>query len=67
MMLQTKSRTNAVDNPTWIQAMNGLFAEEYWEAACVKIETLEKIDAWSVVDRTDAMNVLPSTWVFKLS
>jgi hypothetical protein len=42
-----------------------MFAEEYWEAACIEIETLENIDAWSVVDRTDDMNMLPSTWAFK--
>ena len=65
MMLQAKSRTNQADNPTWIQAMNGPFAEDYWEAACVEVETLETIDAWSVVDRHANMNVLPSTWAFK--
>ena len=45
--------------------MNGPFSREYWEAACIKIETLEKMDAWSVEERTPEMNVLPSTWAFK--
>lgn len=45
--------------------MNGPFAEEYWQAACVEVETLEEMDAWEVVYRTDEMNILPSTWAFK--
>ena len=45
--------------------MNGPFAQEYWEAACIKIETLERMEAWEVVERTPEMNVLPSTWAFK--
>jgi hypothetical protein len=65
LMLQAKSKSNSEDNPDWLKAMNGPFAEEYWEAACIEIETLEKIDAWDVVERTPEMNVLPSTWAFK--
>ena len=42
--------------------MNGPFTEEYWEAVCIEIETLEKIDAWDVVERLPEMNVLPSTF-----
>ena len=45
--------------------MNGPFAEEYWEAACIEIETLEDMDAWEVVKCIPEMNVLPSTWAFK--
>ena len=66
LMLQVRLKgKNDPDNTNWWQAMNGPFAAEYWEAACVEVETLEKMDAWSVVDRTDDMNVLPSTWAFK--
>ena len=64
-MLAAKSKGNKVDNPDWMQAMNGPFSREYWEAACIEIETLEKMDAWSVEDRTPEMSVLPSTWAFK--
>ena len=47
--------------------MNGPYAEEYWKAAQIEIETLEKIKAWTVVPRTDDItNVLPSTWAFKV-
>ena len=31
--------------------MNGPYAEEYWKAAQLEIETLEKIKAWTVVVR----------------
>ena len=65
MMLAAKSRGNDSDSPDWFKAINGPFAQEYWEAACVEVETLEKMDAWDVVDRTPDMNVLPSTWAFK--
>ena len=30
MMLQAKLKSNPADNPNWIQAMSGPFAEEYW-------------------------------------
>ena len=65
LLLQAKSQASKEDNPNWWQAMNGPFAEEYWKAACIEIETLEKMDAWSVMERSDDMNVLPSTWAFK--
>ena len=54
------------DTPNWNQAMNGPYSEEYWEAAQVEIDTLERqMKAWDVVPRTDDMNVLGSTWAFK--
>ncbi|KAL7523033.1 hypothetical protein ACHAWF_000335 [Thalassiosira exigua] len=31
-----------------------------------EIATLEGMESWEVVDRTDDMNVLPSTWAFKI-
>jgi hypothetical protein len=47
--------------------MNGPYAEEYWKAAQIEIETLERIKAWTVVPHADDItNVLPSTWAFKL-
>jgi hypothetical protein len=47
--------------------MNGLYAKEYWKVAQLEIETLERIQAWTVVPRTnDITNVLPSTWTFKV-
>ncbi len=47
--------------------MNGPYAEEYWKATQIEIETLEQIKAWTVAPRTDNItNVLPSTWAFKV-
>jgi hypothetical protein len=67
LILAAKTAASKEDNPTWWQAMNGPYAEEYWKAAQLEIETLEKIKAWTVVPRTDDItNVLPSTWAFKV-
>jgi len=46
--------------------MNGLYSEQYFEATKTEVMTLEIKDSWLVVDRTENMNVLPSTWAFKL-
>jgi hypothetical protein len=67
LILAAKTAASKEDNPTWWQAMNGPYAEEYWKAAQLEIETLENIKAWTVVPRTDDItNVLPSTWAFKV-
>jgi len=64
-LLKAKAAASKEDNPNWWQAMNGPCAQEYWESACIEVETLEAMDAWTVVERKDEMNVLPSTWAFK--
>ena len=64
-VLAAKTAASSADNPTWDQAMKGPFAEEYWRAAELEVETLERIRAWIVVERTADMNVLPGTWAFK--
>ena len=46
--------------------MHGPFADEYCKAAITEIETLEAINTLEIVDRTQDMNVLKSTCVFKL-
>ena len=66
LILAAKSAASKEDNPTWWQAMNGPYAEQYFKAAEVEILTLEGKDSWVVVERTSDMNVLPSTWAFKL-
>jgi hypothetical protein len=67
LILAAKTATTKVGNPTWWQAMNGPYAEEYWKATQIEIETLERIQAWTVVPRTDDItNILPSTWAFKV-
>ena len=64
-MLAAKTADTKVDNPNWKQAMNGPFADEYLEAACTEVETLEKMKAWKIAEREVTMNVLSSTWAFK--
>ena len=65
LMLAAKTAASADDSPNWRQAMNGPFADEYWEAACTEVETLENMKAWEVVEREVTMNVLSSTWAFR--
>ena len=45
--------------------MHGPFANEYWEAVCPDVETLENMKSWDVVDHGTSMYVLSSIWVFK--
>eukprot|EP01082_Thalassiosira_pseudonana_P009463 g8665.t1 g8665 contig3:647373-650417(+) len=66
LFLQARSAASKEDYPNYWQAMNGPFAEEYWKAAVKEIETLEGMNAWTVVEREDDMNVIDSTWAFKL-
>ena len=66
LFLKAKAAASKEDNPTWWQAMAGPFADDYWKAAVIEIETLEQMEAWEVVDRTEDMHVLDSTWAFKL-
>ena len=51
LFLKAKSMASAEDNPNWRQAMEGRFADEYWEAAKIEMQTLEGKEAWTVVDR----------------
>ena len=64
MLSVTLTRTIG-DNSNWKQAMNSPFANKSWELVCTEVETLEKMDAWNVVEREVSVNVLPSTWAFK--
>ncbi len=50
LILAAKTAAIKEDNPTRCQeAMNGPYAEEYWKAAQIEIETLERIKSWTVV------------------
>jgi hypothetical protein len=66
LFLKAKSEASKEDNPSWKQATNGPFKEEYWRAAVKELETLKAMDAWEVVDRSKAENVIDSIWAFKL-
>ena len=43
-------------------AIRGPFVDEYGKAACDEIETLCKMGYWDMIDRTDEMSVIDSTW-----
>ena len=60
------AKANDADNPTWEQAMNGPNADGFWKACETEIETLKRKNVWDVVERESWMNVLPSTWAFKV-
>ena len=64
MLLSSKS--NSADNPKWFEAINGPFREQFAEAVREAIKTLTKINAWNKVKRENWMNVLKSTWAFKI-
>ena len=64
-VLLAKTSASSADNPPWEQAMKGPFAEDYWKAAEVEVKTLEKITAWTVVEKDEAENILPGNWAFK--
>jgi hypothetical protein len=58
---------NDADNPTWAEAMNGPNAQGFCNMMDKEIGMLEQYkDAWDVVKREPWMNVLPSTWAFKV-
>ncbi len=69
LFLKAYSAASKADNPSWLEATRGKFAEEYWEGMKLEIVTLENIDAWSGVDCYDSdgalHHVIPSTWAFK--
>lgn len=60
------AKANDEDNPTWEEAMNGPFAEGFHEACKKELDTLESMGVWEVVKREKWMNVLPSTWAFRI-
>ena len=64
-MLASKTTNTNGENTILIQEMNGPFADEYWEASGAKVETLESMKYWEVVEREVSMNVLSYTWEFK--
>ena len=63
--LNAKLGISKADNPGWDEAMNGPDAAEFWKAAEVEIATLEKMGAWTVVDRPKDKPILKSLWAFK--
>ena len=64
-VLAAKSQTSDEDSPTWSMAMNGLFAEEYWQACEIEMDTLQKTEAWDVVKIPPGIKPIQSTWAFR--
>jgi hypothetical protein len=61
-----KVRGGDADNPTHQQAINGSDSAEYLKAMKLEVATLVGQRTWESVPRTKGMNVLKSTWEFKL-
>ena len=64
MMLAAKA--NSEDNPNWHTAMNGPYSDQFFDAMVEEINTLEQIGAWTKVLKDKSMNILKSTWAFKV-
>jgi hypothetical protein len=67
LFLKAHSAASREDNPSWKQATQGKFADEYWKAMELEVATLEALDAWEVkeYDPSTMKNVIKSTWAFK--
>ena len=66
LFLKAHSAASKADKPNYSDAMSGEFADEFWEAAIVELETLEEMEAWEVVNRPPDANVIESIWAFKI-
>ena len=66
LVLKAKVASIKEDNLTWWEAILGSFADEYWKVAITEIETVEAMNTLELVDHTEDMNVLLSTWALKL-
>ena len=66
LFLQAKAATNKADFASWKEALRSEHASEWYQAAQIEVETLEKMKCWEVVDRLPSMKVLGSTWALRL-
>lgn len=66
LFLRAKAAASKADNPSWREAMSSPEADQWMEACKIEVGTLEGMDSWEVVDRSDSMKVLPSTWAFRI-
>ncbi len=67
LFLKAHSTASKSDNPSWKEATQGKFADEYWKAMELEIATLEARGAWEVLenDSETMPDVIQSTWAFK--
>ena len=66
LFLKSKYPDSKEDNPNRWQAINGTFSYKYCMSGCKNIQSSELMEAWEVVDITEEMNAIDSTWYFKL-
>jgi hypothetical protein len=65
-VLQAKTKSNPEDYPSYTKAVNGPNGDKWDEAIDKELETLEKINAWTLVRPQPGMKVLPMTWALRL-
>ncbi len=67
LFLKAHSAARKLDNPSWKEATQGKFADEYWKAMELEIATLEALGAREVLeyDSETMPNVIHLTWAFK--
>jgi hypothetical protein len=64
---RSKTSTRTDDTPSFDTAIRCLFQAQWWRAMYDKLVTIMvDFDCWDYVPRTPNMNVLPSTWAFKI-
>jgi hypothetical protein len=60
------ANANSEDTPTYQEAMNGPFAQDFRKLMEVEWDTLDTVmKAWEIVERQSWMKVLPSTWALR--
>jgi hypothetical protein len=60
------AKANSEDMPSYEEAMNGPFAEEFKKAMGIEWDMLDVVmKAWELVERQPWMKVLPSTWALR--
>ena len=64
--LAAHKSASSADNPRWHEAMKGPNADGFLRASTLEIATLQEMNAWTQVPMTKKMNVLDSTWAFKI-
>ena len=64
--LLLSAKANDEDNPKWHQAMYGPYQDQFHDAMDTELRTLKSQDTWTKVKRKSGMNVIKSTWAFKV-
>ena len=64
--LALAAKSNNEDVFTWEQAMNSPHEKGFKKAAELEFDTLQRLHVWDIVNRKPWMNVLPTTWSFRV-